>query len=59
MAPSLSEDLTFIIDLLGQVITELTKSILEFFLKGVESIVNIFHGKLRLLFVLLNLTKDI
>ena len=59
VAPSLPENLALIIDLLRQVIPELSKSILEFFLEGVECIMNIFHGKLRLLFVLLDLTKGI
>ena len=58
VAPSLSKDLTFIVNLSCQIITKLAQSILEFLLESVQSSMHILHGKLSLLFVLLNLTSS-
>ena len=54
VAPSLSKDLTFIVNLSSKIITKLVQSILEFLLESVQSSMHILHGKLSLLLVLLN-----
>ena len=58
VAPSLSKDLTFIVNLSSQIITKLVQSILEFLLESVQSSMHILHGKLSLLLILLNLTSS-
>ena len=58
VAPSLSKDLTFIVNLSSKIITKLVQSILEFLLESVQSSMHILHGKLSLLLVLLNLTSS-
>ena len=58
VAPSLSKDLTFIVNLSSKIITKLVQSILEFLLESVQSSMHILHGKLSLLLILLNLTSS-
>ena len=58
VAPSLSKDLTFIVNLSSQIITKLAQSSLEFLLESVQSSMHILHSKLSLLLVLLNLTSS-
>lgn len=58
VAPSFSENIALLVDLTSQICTKIAKSFLEFFLEGIQSIVNVFHGIDSLLLVLLNFSKD-
>ena len=57
MFPSLSEDFTFIIDLICNIFTQLLQSILELFLESIQSGMNVIHGFNRLFAILLNFTS--
>jgi len=54
-APSLTEDLTLFVDLTGQIVTQLAKPVLKFFLKVIENIMYVSHRFRSLLLVFLNL----
>ena len=58
-APLLAENITLIVDLASQVITELSETILEFFLKSVEGIVDVAHSISCLLLVFLNFAVQV
>ena len=58
MLPCFSEYLTFILDLFLDVITQLLQSSLEFILECIQGGMHIVHLVYCLLFVLLNLTRD-
>ena len=59
VSPSLSENLAFVSQLTGQIITKILKSVLELILESVKDAVHVMHGLNSLLLVLLDLTIDI
>ena len=56
VSPGLAEDLSLLVELARQVITQVSKASLKLILKGIEDVVDVAHGLLRLFLVLLNFT---
>ena len=59
VAPRLSEDFTFFIELTGQILSQIPKPVLEFFLERIQDVVDVVHGLDGLLLVFLDFTKQI
>ncbi len=57
LSPSLSEDLTFIVQLFRDIIAQVLKAFLEFILESIQYVMYVPHSVHCLLFVLLNLTS--
>ena len=54
VAPGLPEDLTLLIELSGQILAQISQSVLELFLKGIQNVVHVSHGFHGLLLVFLD-----
>ena len=55
--PCFSEYLTFLVDLVCDVVSQLLQSVLELFLEGIQSGVYVIHGFHCLLTIFLNLAE--
>ena len=56
VAPSLTEDLAFFVQLSCEIFAQICQPVLELLLERIEDIMHVPHGLHRLLLVLLNLT---
>ena len=56
VAPGLTEDLAFIVQLSREIFAQISQPVLELLLERIEDVVHVSHGLHRLLLVLLNLT---
>ena len=56
MAPCFAEDIAFLIQLSGEILTQIAQPVLELFLEGVQDVVHISHGFHSLFLVFLDLT---
>ena len=56
VAPRLTENFTFLIQLSCQIFAQVSQPVLELLLERIQDVMHIFHGLDRLLLILLNLT---